>query len=437
MDQDEIVVFCYGDFAAQVRGKGFGIKDLEARLGRGVGWTPTNIAISAFGPIADSPFGPFGDLILMPDPSTKVRVDFGDGTAVEHFYLCSVLNTDGTTWDCCPRSFLARAVDDFARETGLHLMATFEQEFLYSGADVHTASAYNIGSIRRAGAFGGAFVRALRLADIDCDSFLGEFGPRQYEVTYRPVPAVRAADNALIVRELARATAYRLGHTVSFAPMTAPDGIGNGVHIHMSLWDENDRPVSFDPNGIRGMSTQSGHFIAGILRHLPALCALTAPSLVSYLRLTPHRWSATYNNLGYRDREAGVRIAPVFELPGADLAEQFNFEFRVADGCANPHLALGAILYAGLDGLRNSIPVPEPAEVDPETLSEAERRRRAMVRLPRTLGEALDLFEADRTVSGWLPRAMREAFVRAKRWEVETLGALDGAEQCRRYLAAY
>lgn len=430
-------MFCYGDFAAQVRGKAFGIKDLESRLGRGVGWTPTNIAISAFGPIADSPFGPFGDLILMPDPSTKVLVDFGDGTAVEHFYLCNVLNTDGTTWECCPRSFLARAADDFARETGLRVLATFEQEFLYSGADVHSASAYNIASIRRAGTFGGALVRALREAGIDCDSFLGEFGPRQYEVTYRPVPAVRAADSALVVRELARATAHRLGHRVSFAPLSAPGGIGNGVHIHMSLWDEEGRPVSFDPKGTRGMSAKSGHFIAGILRHMRALCALTAPSVVSYLRLTPHRWSATFNNLGYRDREAGIRIAPFFELPGASPAEQFNFEFRAADACANPHLALGVLLYAGLDGLRNSIPVPEPTEVDPETLTEDERRRRAMVPLPRSLAEALDLFEADRTVSGWLPPVMREAFVRAKRWEVATLAKLDEDELCRRYTEAY
>jgi glutamine synthetase len=437
MHRDELVMFCYSDIAAQVRGKGFPAKDLDARMAKGIGWTPTNIAISAFGPIGDSPFGSFGDLILMPDPATKVRVEFGDGSPPEHFFLCDVLDTDCTPWDCCPRTFLKRALEALANETGLQVVAALEQEFVYSGAEANAASAYSLGSVRRHGEFGGAFLHALRMAGVGVDSYLPEYGRQQYEVTYRPADAVRAADHALIVREIARATAHRLGHKASFAPMLAADGIGNGVHIHMSLWDRDGRPVTYDAEAPYGLGDVAGQFVAGILRHMPALCAVTAPSLVSYLRLTPHRWSASYSNLGYRDREAGVRIAPIFQTPGANAAEQYNFEYRAADAAANPYLALAVLVHAGLEGIRQRLPAPRAMESDPTTLAPEELRARGIVRLPQSLAEALEALEADAVVRGWFPPPLLEAYLRYKRWEIGYLGSLPPDEQCRRYLESY
>jgi len=435
--RDDFIMFCYCDIAGQVRGKGFPASDLDTRLTKGIGWTPTNIMITAFGPIANSPWGSLGDLILMPDPETKVHVDFGDDSPPEFFFLSDVLNTDCTPWECCPRTFLKRALEDLERETGFRVIAALEQEFVYSGAEANVASAYNLGSIRRHGEFGPAFLHALRVGGVDVDSFLPEYGPQQYEVTYRPAPGVRAADRALIVRELARATAHRLDHRASFAPMISPDGIGNGVHIHMSLWDQSGRPVCYDAGAAYGLSPTAGRFVAGILRHMPALCAVTAPSLVSYLRLTPHRWSASYSNLGYRDREAGVRIAPVFETPGANIAEQYNFEYRAADATANPYLTLAVLVRAGLDGLRQNLAVPEPTEGDPADLDEGDLQRRGIVRLPRSLSEALQAFEANATVRSWFSPALYDAYLRYKRWEIATLGDLPPAEQCRRYGEAY
>jgi glutamine synthetase len=430
-------MFCYSDIAGQVRGKGFPAKDLDARMTKGIGWTPTNIAISAFGPIGDSPFGSFGDLILMPDAATKVRVEFGDGSPPEHFFLCDVLDTDCTPWDCCPRTFLKRALEALANETGLRVVAALEQEFVYSGAEANAASAYSLGSIRRHGEFGGAFLHALRMAGVDVDSYLPEYGRQQYEVTYRPSDAVRAADHALIVREIARATAHRLGHKASFAPMAAADGIGNGVHIHMSLWHRDGRPVTYDAKAPYGLGAAAGQFVAGILRHMPALCAITAPSLVSYLRLTPHRWSASYSNLGYRDREAGVRIAPVFQTPGANAAEQYNFEYRAADAAANPYLALAVLVHAGLEGIRQRLPAPQAMESDPTTLTPEELRTRGIVRLPQSLAEALAALEADAVVRGWFPPPLLDAYRRYKRWEIGYLGSLPPDEQCRRYAESY
>ncbi len=437
MHRDDFVMVCYCDIAGQVRGKGFPAKDLDVRMTRGIGWTPTNILISAFGPIASSPFGSWGDLILMPDPATKVDVDFGDGSPPEHFYLSDVLNTDCTPWECCPRTFLKRALAALKTETGHQVVASLEQEFFYGGAEANASSSYNLSSVRRHGEFGGALLHALRMANVDVNSYLPEYGARQYEVTYRPGPAVRAADHALIVREIARATAHRLGHRASFAPMVASDGIGNGVHIHMSLRDEDGRPVTYDGKGRHGLSAVAGQFIAGILRHMPALCAITAPSMVSYLRLTPYRWSASYNNLGYRDREAGVRIAPAFATPGADVGEQYNFEYRAADAAANPYLALAVLIHAGLEGIANRLPPPEVTETHPADFTAEELRRRGIVRLPQSLPEALQALEADAAVRSWFPPPLFDVYLRCKRWEVDFMGKLPVDEQCRRYVEVY
>jgi glutamine synthetase len=437
MIREELVMVCCCDIAGQVRGKGFPLRDLPGRLGKGIGWTPTNIQITAFGPIADTPWGPFGDLFLVPDPATETRVDFEDGSPVEHFLLGDIRHTDGRPWDCCPRTFLRNAHHALEREFGLTLRAAFEHEFFDAGADERTGSSYTLDAIRRQGDFPEVFLAALTRVGLECDSYLGEYGPRQYEVTYAPGSGVACGDQAVILREVARATARRLGHRISFAPAVTPDVVGNGVHIHMSFADGAGQPVTHDPERPHGLSERAASFAAGVLRHAPALCAFTAPSVVSYLRLVPHRWSAAWNNLGFRDREALVRIAPVDERPGGNIAAQYNIEYRAADATASPYLALGAILSAGLEGLRRSLPAPDVTEVDPGTLGEAERATKGLHRLPQSLGEALDALEADEVARSWLPAPFLDVYLRHKRTEIAIMEDLDRDERCRRYADAY
>ena len=236
-------------------------------------------------------------------------------------------------------------------------------------------------------------------------------------------------------RPLARATARRLGHNVSFAPLVRPDGgVGNGLHIHMSLQDINGMPVTYDPGTATGLSETAGRFVAGILKHLPALCAITAPGVVSYNRLVPHKWSAAYNNLGTQDREAAVRICPVSEQTMAGPGEQFNFEFRAADAAASPYMVLGALVRAGLAGLDAKLPEPEDNRGDHD---EATWAKKGIVRLPTSLDAALEALTADPVVSGWFSERFLEAYLSHKRTESEIMRELTLEEQCARYAAVY
>ena len=263
-----------------------------------------------------------------------------------------------------------------------------------------------------------------------------EFGPDQYEVTIAPASGVAIADQATILRELVRTAASRLGREVTFTPIRNPASVGNGVHIHLSFL-EGDRPATYDPRGRNEFSEPAGQFIAGILKYLDAILAITAPSVVSYLRLTPHRWSAAFNNLGFRDREASVRICPISEVSDVDRERQFNFEFRAADAAASPHLQLAAIVHAGVQGIEEALPAPEATAEDLSLLWPDALKARGYVRLPQSLADALERFAANATVTGWFPAGFADVYAKHKRGEMAFLEGKSAEEACRLYEQVY
>ena len=436
MNREPLIFVGTSDLAGLVRGKGFPAAELPRRLKKGVGLTHSNIMMSPFGPIYDTPFGTEGDLMLVPDPSTRVEVEFDDGAA-ERFYLADIMTTDEQHWECCPRHFLRRALaalNDLDKAAGLTMLAAFEQEFVYTGVEDRPGATYALDAYRRQGDFGECYMAALRAAGLTPDSFLPEYGARQYEVTIAPALGLRAADEAVIEREMARAVAHRLGHRAIFAPIIDPDGVGNGTHIHFSLRDVADRPVLFDPARPYRLSPVGEHFVAGLLHHLPVLSAITAPSAASYFRLRPNRWAPTWANLGVQDRGAAIRVCPIFD---ADAAHGFNIEYRVADAAASPYLALGAVVWAGVDGIRHKRSLPPPPEHSFWDMSEAERAAAGARTLPRSLAEALDLLAASETAREWFGAQFFEVYLRFKRAELKVLDGLTDAEICARYAAVY
>lgn len=423
MLREDLIFVGTCDIAGLVRGKGFPAKELPARRKTGIGWTHSNLMQTCFGPILDTPFGTGGDLMIVPDPSCEVNVDFGDGSAPEHFFLGDIRNTDGTPWECCVREFLRRAVASLQETSGLHLIAAFEQEFVYTGVEDLPGHAYSLSAFRRQGTFGESLVAAIREAGASPDTFLAEYGPRQYEITVAPQQALRAADQGVIAREMARAAAFRLGQRVIFSPMPVADGVGNGVHIHFSLHEKSGAPRTYDADGPLGLSEDAARFAAGILHHLPAIAAITAPSPVSYLRLTPGRWAPTTADIVKQDRGAALRVCPVFgAAKPKKTKEQFNLEFRVCDAAASPYMALGAMIFAGADGIARKLTLPERGTAPP---------------LPHSLREALDAMEASQTVASWFGSTFVEAYLRHKRSELAHVAGLEPSDLCARYAEIY
>ena len=141
--------------------------------------------------------------------------------------------------------------------------------------------------------------------------------------------------------------------------------------------------------------------------------------------------------LAQRNREALLRIPPVVELSDADAARQLHLEYRGADAAANPHLALGAILRAGLEGVRAQLPAPPILDRDPAELDAAQAERFGVGALPATLDESLLALADDDTVRGWMTPLLYDAYVSVKQAELAAAADIDLEELCRRYAAIY
>lgn len=423
------------DLAGKVRGKAFPAEDLEKRLKRGVGWTPTNVQINCFDGIADSPFGALGDLLLVPDARAEVRADFGE--TIEHFMLGDIVTLEGEPWDFCTRSLLKAALARLEKVAGVRLLAAFEHEFQLKSDLNLVGEGYGRNGFEVRRIFCETLMSQLAAAGLTPDTIMKEYGPNQYEVVIGPEEGIRAADAAVMIRELTRSTARHLGDAATFTPIRDPASVGNGVHIHMSFLDQNGEPATWDADGPCGMSAITSAFAAGVLKYLDAILALTAPSVISYQRLTPHRWSAAYNNLGFRDREASLRVCPVTAKDEASIARQFNIEYRAADAAASPYLALAAIVHAGVQGIEEGLVAPDPTEEDLSLLSPEDLAQKGFIRLPENLEAALERLVGNSTVAGWFPGRFMPLYKAHKASELAHVAGMDVAAQCAAYEETY
>lgn len=437
MADTDLVTIATTDIAGFLRGRAMPLRRYRAAPEAGIGWTPTNAFITCFGTIADGPYGALGDMRVRPDEDAAVNVERPEWGIAERFVIGDVIDPrDGAAWPLCPRGHLKRALSRLEAEHGLRLVATFEQEFLYEGAEANAGLGFTLEAHRRLGSFPDRLSAVLDDAGIQPDNILAEYGPGQVEVSVAPKPALRAADEGAIVRELVRAVARGLGTRATFVPIADPASVGNGVHVHFALADRDGRPVNMDPSRPHAISERAGAFLAGILEHLPAAIALTAPSVVSYLRMTPHRWSAAFTNLGLQDREAALRTCPGH---GADEGREarFHFEFRGADAAASPHLVLAALVFAGLDGLARGLPTPEPTAEDLSLLSTEALAARGLARLPETLDAALSQLERSAAMRTAFGDFFVDGYVAHKRAESAVVADLSPEAAAARYAEVY
>ncbi|MCE6977420.1 glutamine synthetase [Pseudomonas frederiksbergensis] len=427
------------DLIGVTRGRSFPTDELDAYQVAGCGWVPANSALTPQDIIASSnPWGAYGDLRLIPDLSSRVTVNNGpDANAPAlDFIHGDIRETDGRPWGACPRTLLRNEVERYRDELGLQINAAFEHEFnLGSGAAEHLA--FSLEAQRQGAEFGGWLLSALRAGGVEPEMFLPEYGKHQYEITCRPALGVAAADRAVNVREITREIARQMGLDLSFAPKTSEQAVCNGVHLHVSLQDLAGHPMMYDADTTNGLSTLGQHWAAGVLHYLPALCAFTAPTPVSYERLQPHHWSASYACLGQRNREAALRICPTVSLGGKAVAAQYNLEFRAMDATASPHLAMAALLIAGRLGIEQQLALNAITDEVPDSLNEEQRQARGIVALPASLSQALECLRNSEALIEALPSALLDTYFALKTEELKLTEQLSPVDLCEHYARLY
>lgn len=401
-----------------------------------VGWVPADLALDAFGGLVENPWGAVGDLRLVADPETFVEIDAGSAQRPAlRLVLANCTESDGSPWDACPRGVLHRAVDRLAEEFGLRLLAAFEHEFAIIGSEVPHPFSLEAG--RRAEPLLSNLVSALSAAGLEPENILAEFGHNQFEVTIEPATGLAAADRAVVAREAIREVARAEGVEITLSPVIGVGAGTNGAHIHLSLLDIGGRSVTEDAGGAFGLSDRARSFAAGIMQHLPALTALSAPSVASYLRLQPRSWSAAYQAFGVCNREAALRIAPGRPEGGGRQRLGPSLELRTSDATANPYLALAGIITAGIDGLNRQLDLGSPTDIDPSELTPEQRAARGIEPLPRSLDEALDALEGDALIRSVFSPNLDSCWFALKRSEADRFRSIETSEIVEAYANAY
>lgn len=325
---------------------------------------------------------------------------------------------DGSAWPYDQRGVLEAEVER-AAEAGLAVRAGWELEFVVSTAegdpadgvrDAHRGPAYSPHALLAVDEFVASLLSDFAANDLPVNQLHAEYGPSQVEVSLAASDPVTAADRQLLARQTIHAAARSHGLRVSFAPLVSVAGVGNGWHLHTSVWRDGENLLAGDP--VRGPGPDGAGYLAGLLRDLPAVAALTVPSVPSLTRLRPGYFAGAYVCWGVENREATLRYVPGSPLLGAGHA---NVELKVCDASANPYLALAAVIAAGTAGLADGVALDEPIQSDPGTWSEQDRSARGLMRLPGSPAEQEAALLGSERMRAVLGDDLLGAFVAARR----------------------
>jgi glutamine synthetase len=413
----DLAILAWCDLGGILRTRPIPLDQLDAKRRFGVGFASAGTAITPFDGIADNPFGPMDEVRMVPVEGASITVPASDAVPALHLHLTRTLDATGSPATSCPRNFCESALTSLERETGWTLWSAFEHEFTVKSAPFRFGAVYSVESIRLAAGFARDLTAALRSLELEC--FEPEFGRGQFEASCAPLAGVSGPDRAILTREVIREIARRHTANVTFAPKPALDAPGNGMHVHFSFRDRDNQPTLYDPTEPATVTPMAASFIAGVIRHMNAITAVSAPTPASYFRLGPSHWSCGYAAFGVQNREAALRVCPAPTRDPSIAAMTTNLELRTPDGTCNPYLAIGMLALAGLQGIRENLTLPPMVTRDPAALTPAERAALQIQPLPGSLAEALDALESDSLASRWMPPHLHQTFMALKRLELD------------------
>ncbi len=392
-----VVALTWVDNSGITRTKSVPLRRLAHAAAHGVGASPVFDVFLFDDWIIQGRFagGPVGDLRLHPDLDRLTVLAGQPGWAwapADRHYQ------SGTPYPMDQRLQARKAVEKLA-EQGLTAKAGFEIEWCVGKPDTDdwvpatSGAAYGHARQVELSDYCVDVLTALDQQDVEVLQFHPEYAAGQFEVSTAPEDPIAAADTAVLVKETIRAITIRHGMRPSFSPKVVNGGVGNGGHLHLSIWRG-------DTNLFAGFQDEAKQFTAGVLNRIRALCAVGCPSLASYLRLVPHTWSAPFVAWGEENRETALRLI------------QDNLEVKCFDLTANPYLVVAGVIAAGLDGIATQAALPEGLNVDPALLDNVPR-------LPASLREAVEEFEKDEVLTAAFGRELAGTIADVRRGEME------------------
>jgi glutamine synthetase len=404
--------------------------------------------------------GPHDDeLALHPDPTAVTALPWRPEMA----WAPGNLQYHGEPWPMCSRNVLGRQIDRLARR-GLKFNLGIECEvFLVrrdgariepaNAQDVLPKAAYDVVGLLENISWLDEVVGYMNQLGWEVHSFDHEDANSQFEFDFAYSDVMTMADRFVLWRLMMKETARRRGWEATFMPKPYVDRTGSGQHFNMSLSDietgENVFGDARDPRGC-GLSQTAYQFIAGILRHAPAIVAVTCPIVNSYKRLiktgsmTGYTWAPIFISYGGNNRTHMMRVptvrpeieGPPSEHKGSYLSSA-RIECRAVDGTMNPYLAAAMMLAAGLEGIEQDIDPGDPLDLNMYELSQGELDSRGIRTLPRTLLEAVASFAVDPLSEAVMGSALFRSWVELKEREWWSYHSTISAWEIDNYLTKY
>src|SRR3954471_4868269 len=380
----------YSDLHGVARGKDVPIGEFDRAAEHGLAFCAAIMGTDLrHTPVVGGEAG-YPDLVAKPDLTTLTLLPWEPGVA------CCIADVGavapGLPVPADPRGAVRRAVAGF-EELGLAPIIGPELEFFLCVRDPQAPNGLrryvdNLSMVYTVGpqADPQGVVREITesLAGLGMGTFAAnhEFMNSQYEINLRHAPALTAADRAFRLKTAVKDVAAQHDMVATFMGKPFNDQGGSGFHLHISA-DRDDDNAFADRNDADGISDEMRHFMAGVLAHGRALMAFLNPTVNAYRRIVPDSLAPTRVNWGWDNRTSFIRVP-------AERGRATRVEIRVGDGSANPYLAIAAVLFAGLHGIREELELGERVAGDAYT-----RGDEAGEPLPDSLDAALDALEAD------------------------------------------
>ncbi|MBG6085652.1 type I glutamate--ammonia ligase [Zhihengliuella flava] len=361
------------------------------------------------------------DMLLQPDPSTFQILPWRGQVEPTSRMFCDILTPDGTPSPADSRQVLKRQLAA-AADMGFTCYTHPEVEFYLLESEDLDSSGHPV-PVDQGGYFdhvtGGVAqdfrrkaVTMLEAVGISVEFSHHENGPGQNEIDLRYADALQTADNIMTFRTVIKEVALQQGIYATFMPKPFSEHAGSGMHTHFSLF-EGDTNAFFEAGHEYQLSQTARQFIAGILHHAPEFTAITNQFVNSYKRLWGGGEAPSHLSWGHNNRSALVRV-PLYK---PNKGQSARIEYRGIDSAANPYLAYSVLLGAGLKGIQEGYELPEAAEDDVWSLSNAERRALGHNPLPGSLHDAIRVMEDSELVAGILGEQVFDSFLRNKRDE--------------------
>ena len=342
------------------------------------------------------------DQYLRPDLDTFAVLPWDQEVGISARMICDVYNPDGTPFAGDPRGVLHRVLKE-AAGMGYTFNVGPECEFFLFKTDAEgkptvktndEVGYFDQGPLDTAALTRQRICLALEEMGFEIEASHHENAAGQHEIDFKYADALTAADNIMTFKLAVKTLAQKDGLHATFMPKPLFGVAGNGMHINMSLFRDG-KNAFYDESDLRRLSPVAYQFIAGVLDHVPAICALTNPLVNSYKRLVPGYEAPCYVSWSTGNRSALIRV-PSPRGSGTRL------ELRNPDPSCNPYLALAVCLAAGLDGIKRGMTPPPEITENIYELSPSARKAKGVGSLPSSLDAAMDALRGDELICGVL-----------------------------------